>query len=209
MEHELSLENCQVLCMSRSRKKIVRQYYLHGQVLQEVDHIKYLGVTLTSDATREAHINAAIIKVSRTLGLLRRTLNIGTKSVKEQAYKSFVRRVLECACFMLDPHIKCPEAIQWRTACWTQHRYCRTSNVNDMLTALDWPSLHSRCRCARLSNFYRFHHGLITINSKYTPAQQATVRRPYQTCPLPYLVPYCQTVVLIFPEHHSQLEQPV
>ena len=138
MEHELSLENCQVVCMSRSRKKIVRQYYLHGQVLQEVDHIKYLGVTLTSDATREAHINAAIIKVSRTLGLLRRTLNIGTKSVKEQAYKSFVRRVLECACFMLDPHIKCPGAIQWRTACWTQHRYCRTSNVNDMLTALDW-----------------------------------------------------------------------
>ena len=76
-------EKCKVLCVSRSRDKLVR--YLHGQALQEVDQTKYLGVTLISDATWKVHISAVINIASRTLGLLRRTLMIGTKSVKEQA----------------------------------------------------------------------------------------------------------------------------
>ena len=44
-------EKCQALCMSRCRKKLERQHYLHGQALQEVKHTKYLGVMLTSDNT--------------------------------------------------------------------------------------------------------------------------------------------------------------
>ena len=152
---------------------------------------------LTSDGTWETHISVVTNKASRTLRLLRRTLKIDAKSVKEQAYKSIVRLVFEYACSMWDPHnvkhIKSLEAIKWRAARWTLHRYRRTSNANDMLTALDSPSLQSRRRRARLSNFYKFHHRLIAINNKYTSTQQATVRRPRWTNPLSYPVPYSPT----------------
>ena len=76
-------------------------------------------------------------------------------------------------------------------AYWTLHRHRRTSSVDDMLTALGWSSLKSRCGGARLSNFYRFHHGLIPMNSKCRPNQKATVRGPCHTHPLSYPVPCC------------------
>ena len=111
--------------LSSLREQIQKTSYC--QALQEVEHTKSLGVTLTSDATWEAHINPVAKKAGRTLGLLRRTLKIGAKLVKEQAYKSFVRPVLEYACSVLGPHnvkhIKNQYAIQRRTARWTLHRY--------------------------------------------------------------------------------------
>ena len=45
-------------------------------------------------------------KASKTLDFLRRNLNIGSTSVKEQAYKSLVRPSLEYACSVWDPHLK-------------------------------------------------------------------------------------------------------
>ena len=62
-------EKYQVFHLSRSRKKLLRQSYLHGQAFQEVDG-KYLGVMLTSDAVLEAHINVVINKARWPLGLL-------------------------------------------------------------------------------------------------------------------------------------------
>ena len=185
-------EKFQIFHINRSWEKLVRQYYL-----QEVNHTKFLGVLLASDATLEAHINTVTNKASRTLGLLRQTLEISAKSVKEQAYESFVRPVFKYTFSIWDPHnikdIKSLKATQKRAACLTLLRYCRTSGVNDMLTALDRPSLQSRHRCTTLFNFYKFHNGLVTINSKYTPTQQASVRRPCQTHPLSYPLPSCRT----------------
>lgn len=54
---------------------------------------------MTSDAAWESHVNTTISKASRTwLGLLRWTLKIGVRLVKEQACMAFVRLVLEYAC---------------------------------------------------------------------------------------------------------------
>ena len=108
--------------------------------------VRCLGVTLTSDTNWETHINAATNKASRTLELLRQTLKTGAKLVKEQAHKSFFRPVLKYTCSMWDPqvkHIKSLEAILQVAAHWILQRYCRTSILNDMLTALGWPSLQS------------------------------------------------------------------
>ena len=40
---------CQVLHIARSRKPINRNYTMHGQVLESVDHARYLGVDISSD----------------------------------------------------------------------------------------------------------------------------------------------------------------
>ena len=47
--------NCS-LNVTRGKKKFHQQYTLHGQTLKPVSSTRYLGVTLTSDATWETHI---------------------------------------------------------------------------------------------------------------------------------------------------------
>ena len=79
---------------------------------------------MTSDATREARINNITNKASRTLCLLRRTLEIGRFFTgKDRAYKAFVRPVPQCESSVWDPNnvvlIKGLETIRRKAARWT------------------------------------------------------------------------------------------
>jgi hypothetical protein len=49
--------------------------------LESVDKAKYLGVTITEDLKWESQINNICGKANKTLGFLRRNLNIGSTSV--------------------------------------------------------------------------------------------------------------------------------
>ena len=75
--------------------KIQASYTLEGTVLENVDNIKYLDVTITNDLKCNTHISNICTKANRTLGFLRRTLFSGPKNVKEAAYKVMVRPILE------------------------------------------------------------------------------------------------------------------
>ena len=75
--------------------KIQASYTLEGTVLENVDNIKYLGVTITNDLKWNTHISNICTKANRTLGFLRRTLFSCPQNVKEAAYKGMVRPILE------------------------------------------------------------------------------------------------------------------
>jgi hypothetical protein len=72
--------------------------------LESVNNAKYLGCQITSDLRWSDHINNICGKANRTLGFLRRNLNIGSTSVKENAYKTLVRPTLEYASTVWDPY---------------------------------------------------------------------------------------------------------
>ena len=78
-------DKCEVLHFTKSKRKHYHQHTLHSQTLKSVNSTRYLGITLTSDATWKTHINNINNKASRTLGLLRRTLKIGSSLVKGRA----------------------------------------------------------------------------------------------------------------------------
>ena len=66
---------CNMMQLTRTRSnKIQASYTLEDTVLENVDNIKYLGVTITSDLRWNTHISNICIKANRTLGFLRRTL---------------------------------------------------------------------------------------------------------------------------------------
>jgi hypothetical protein len=67
---------------------------------------KYMGVTIKSDLKCDSHINNITTKANKTLGFLRRNINIGCTIVKEQAYKSLVQPSLEYACSVWDSYTK-------------------------------------------------------------------------------------------------------
>ena len=66
---------CNIMQLTRKRiKKIHASYTLEGTYLENVESIKYLGVTITSDLRWNTHVSNVCTKANRTLGFLRRNL---------------------------------------------------------------------------------------------------------------------------------------
>ena len=65
---------CNMMQLTKKHNKIDASYTLDGTVLENVENIKYLGVTITSDLKRNSHIRNVCSKANRTLGFLRRNL---------------------------------------------------------------------------------------------------------------------------------------
>ena len=161
---------CNVLSIIKSKTPINYNYTLHGQVLQHVYKAKYLGVTIQSDLKWHRHVTNITKKANRTLGFLRRNLNINSTSVQEQAYKSLVRPSLEYACSVWDPYfaedINLIESVQRRAryARYVTGRQNNTSNVSDMIDQINWRNLADRRVDARLTMLYKIVHEKVAIS---------------------------------------------
>ena len=84
---------CSMLQLTRKQiKKIHASYTLEGT---DVEGIKYLGVTFTSDLRWNTHVSNVCTKADRTFGFLRRNLYCCPQEVKEAAYKGLVHPVLD------------------------------------------------------------------------------------------------------------------
>ena len=150
--------------ITRKREPVIYDYKLMGHTLQSVSQHPYLGVELSSTLDWSHHINSKVNKASQTLGFLRRNLGNCPESIKELAYKSLVRPHLEYASQVWDPwmdkHIKQIEAVQRRSARFVKNCWQRTpGTVTNLLNDLDWPSLQSRRKVARLSMLHKTIHG--------------------------------------------------
>ena len=106
--------------------------------------------------------------------------------LKESAYKTFVRPILEYACTVWDPYtqdsIKRIEAVQRRAARFVVNRYHNTSSVSDMISRLQWPTLHHRRKVARLAMLRKILSGEAVFNKSSISAAPARQRRrhPHQ-----------------------------
>ena len=99
---------------------------------------------------------------------MKRNLRISSQSIRETAYKTYVRPILEYASTVWDPHeqqnIKNIENVQRRAARFVLRRYRNTSSVSNMLLQLQWPSLEYRRKLSRLSMLYKIRHGLSCVD---------------------------------------------
>ena len=74
-------------------------------MLENVESIKYLGVTITKDLKWNTHISNVCTKASyRTLGIFKRNLFYCPQDVREAACKGLVRPILEYGSSFWDPH---------------------------------------------------------------------------------------------------------
>ena len=89
--------------LTRKRiKKIHASYILEGTDLENVESIKYIEVTITSDLRWNTHVSNVCTMV-RTLGFPRRNLYSCPQEVKETVYKGLVRPVLDNGSSVWDP----------------------------------------------------------------------------------------------------------
>ena len=160
---------CVAIPVTRRKTVLQPEYHLHGHTLEAVRSVKYLGVTLCSDLNWTEHITNVCSKANKTLGFVRRNLKISSRRIKETAYKTYVRPIMEYATTIWDPHtqhaINMLEAVQRRAARFVMRRYHNTSSVSDMITELQWPPLEDRRRIARMSMMYKIHHNLACVRN--------------------------------------------
>ena len=132
------------------------------------------------------HIDSITNKANRTLGFLRRNLKISSISIKEQAYKTLVRPLVEYASPVWDPHhqtdIRKLECVQRRAARFVLSSQHNRSSVTAMIQRLGWRSLEDRRRDARLTMLYKIDHELVAISKT---DQQEDYDNAYQ-------VPHCR-----------------
>ena len=96
-------DTCTKLTVTNKRSPIKTVDQLHGHILASVSSAKHLGVIVTEDLKRETHIQSICYKANRTIGFLRRNLNTGALSIKQQAY-FIVRSLVEYASIVWDPY---------------------------------------------------------------------------------------------------------
>ena len=135
-------------------------YTLEGTVLENVESIKYLGVTITSNLKWNSHIRNVCSKANRTLGFPRRNLFSCPQDVKEAAYKCMVRPILEYGSTVWDPHCNGLngelENVQKRAAMFATRNYSyETGSMTGILEELKWETLQKRRKDNRLVLLYK------------------------------------------------------
>ena len=95
---------CNIMQITKKRiKNTNASYNLEGTVLDSVENIKYLGITITNDLKWNTHASNICTKANRSLGFLRRNLSACSQDVKESACRGLVRPVLEYGSSVWDP----------------------------------------------------------------------------------------------------------
>ena len=184
---------CNIMRISRSQTPHTQFYSLNDQVLTEVDQAKYLGVTLSNEVSWSPHISNTVSKAHSSLGFLRRNLRGCPEKLKETAYISLVRSVLEYAATIWDPHlskdINAWQGVQRKAARFVKNDYGRFSSVTSMLHDLGWKDLKDRRRDLRLALLYKITHGHVAVpaetlkSRKPTRQLRANHKHKYQTLP--------------------------
>ena len=163
------LVKCNMMQLTRKRiKKIHASYTLEGTDLENVESIKYHGVTITNDLRWNTHVSNVCTKANRTLGFLRRNLYSCPQEVKEAAYKGLVRPVLDYGSSVWDPPSVVLqeelESVQKRAARFVAGNYnYETGSMTGILVQLKWKSLKKRRKDNRLILLYKGLKGKASV----------------------------------------------
>ena len=173
---------CYVMTIGRQRKLSHFIYTLCNHPLENVKNNPYLGIQISNDLKWKTHIDKTCNKSNKILGFLRRNLKHCPTKLKETAYKSLVRSIVEYSATIWDPYLKKDtiqvEKIQRRAARFVCNDYRQTSSVSAMLDKLKWQPLEQRRRSARITLLYKIltekiaieHKDYITFNTSSTRA---------------------------------------
>ena len=160
-------QKCYILHFTHSHTPYDHTYTLTNTVLQEVPSYTYLGVDISKDLTWNSHVDRISSKANRTLGFLRRNLYLCPPHIKDMAYKTLVRPILDYCSSVWDPHtqtlINQLEAIQNRAARFVSGDYRRKSSVTAMKKELNWEELTLRRKVNRLTTFHQAVAGHLAI----------------------------------------------
>jgi hypothetical protein len=144
------------------------QYKLNNEELKYTKSCKYLGVTLTSNLHWGEHVNNVVKSGQKSLNFVMRNLRGTTPKVREKAYISMVRPILEYASSAWDPHsqenIGAIEKVQRRAARKVLNRYGPRESPTEMIKAMGWETLEGRRAMCKVRNMFKAITGYTAWN---------------------------------------------
>ena len=174
-------DKCEVIRITNKKNPLPFNYTLHGVNLKETDSAKYLGVNITRDLSWAKHINQITTKTNNSLRFIKRNIQTNNPKLKESAYKTYVRPLVEYAASVWDPwqkkYIEKIEMVQHRAVRYIFNDYSSTSSVSYMLSKLNLPTLEKRRQISSLIMFYKIKHNLVNI--KFPNNIQPSMRSRY------------------------------
>ena len=160
-------DKCEVIRITKKHKPFIFDYKLHNKILQTTKNAKYLGLNISDDLTWSKHINQTTAKGNNTLKFIKRNIQTHNSKIKETAYKTYVRPLLEYSSSVWDPwqkkYIEKLEMVQHRAVRYILNDYARTSSVTLMLKKLSLPTLETRRKISSLVMLYKIQSGLVRI----------------------------------------------
>jgi hypothetical protein len=152
-------DKCEVLIAKNKKSPIHSEYTIHGQVLNQTDSAKYLGLNIHKSLSWDSDIDKIPKKANSTFAFLGRNVNRCPTTIKAQCSPTLVRPTLEYASSIWSPSkkdsINKVEAVQRRAAKIATGDYQHTSSVTAMLQQLQWQTLQSRRAYAQTVMVYR------------------------------------------------------
>ena len=153
--------------ISKSRHPAQHIYMLHGQVLEAMDHTKYLDVDISKDQSWNIYINRISTNANRTLGFLKRNIKTKNTAIRTAVYQTLVHSPVEYASTVWSPftqtYINKIEMVQRRAVLWVNSNYSTYASVSSMLDSLGWRSLEDRRADARLILFSKIVYNLVAV----------------------------------------------
>ena len=115
-----------------------------------------------------AHIHKMTTSANPSLVFLKRNTRTKNPAIRETAYKTLVRSLVEYSSPVWRPNTKCNiakiEMVQRRAARWTLSNYSTYASISEMLQFLGWWSLEQKKSDIRLCLFYMVIHGLVVVD---------------------------------------------
>ena len=193
---EFHPEKCQVLRITKRCNPVKFTYSIHNHPLEVVSSAKYLGVELSDNLSWNRNIDSIAAKGKRSLGFLRRNLGCCPHDVKTHCYNTLMRPIMEYTSRVWDPttkkNITKVESVQRSAARYVMNNYSRESSVTNMLSDLEWKSLHHRRAISKVTMLYWITNHLVDIPDTQLIPSSSTTRGNSQK----FLVPASRTTLL-------------
>ena len=158
---------CQVIYITNKVKPIIGNYQIKSKsnhILEQVHCAKYLG-TYRLQASFNTHVEAIVKQANSTHAFLARNIARCCSKVKQMAYATYIRPIVEYVSAVLDRHTKHNtnkiEMIQRRCARYVAGNIDHTSSVTSLHNCLNWPTLEERRHQNRLAVMYRILHNQV------------------------------------------------
>lgn len=156
---KLNIKKCSILRICTKKKQLMYNYSIGNTKLECVKEQKYLGVSLKYNLKWSSNIDILTAKAMRSLNFVKRNLFNAPEELKEQAYFSFVRPILEYASTIWDPfdqiYIDKIERVQRKAARFVKNCYNPMCSVTKLLKDLKWQSLQERRFINRMPLLHR------------------------------------------------------
>lgn len=137
---------------------------LNGTDLEKVHNYPQLGLYLNDKMNWEEHINHAINKANKKMGVIWKLSKDIPRYAVENIYTSYIRPHLEYCCIIYNnctaEQSECLESVQRRAAMACTRAFNRTNSVK-LLQELGWPTLKDCRTYFILVQLYKMIHGQI------------------------------------------------